>query len=113
MDLATIWELAQSPVVITAIASLVLLGLNALYARKPVWRKFEGTIVAAIKYAEKKIPNDTENKGLRRLDEALRYTLDVMEAVNGKRASKKQEHEVREAIILKHDEIDGKDNLRG
>ncbi len=102
----------NSPIAITAVAALALFGLNRLYSKQPLWKKYEGTIVAAIKFAEKKIPDDTENKSLAKLDDALEYVLAVYAKVNAKRPSAKIEHELREGITLTHEVLEKRGSLR-
>ena len=70
--LEAVWHALNSPAGITAVAGLILWALNRLYAKKPEWKKYEGTIISAIKFSEKDIPDGTENKSLMRLDHALR-----------------------------------------
>ena len=109
---AIIWQLLNTPAAITAIASLVLYGLNRLYMAKPVWVKFEGTIITAIKLVEKKIPDDTENKGLARLDAALTYVLQIYAQVEGREATAKTAADLTEGIQIVHDELESSGTLK-
>jgi len=43
----------------------------------------QGAIIAAVRFAEKEIPDDAKNKSLARLDVALNYVLRVYEQVTG------------------------------
>ena len=63
-----VWSILNSPAGITALAALLLWGLNKLYASKPAWKAYEGSIISAVKWAEKEIPDDTPNKALNRLN---------------------------------------------
>ncbi len=47
------------------------------------WKKYEGWAVTAVKAAEKAIPDDTQNKGLRRFDKALQVFLSKYTAATG------------------------------
>ena len=47
------------------------------------WKKYEGWAVTAVKAAEKAIPDDTQNKGLRRFDKAMRLFLEKYTAATG------------------------------
>ena len=107
----TLWNILNQPVVITVIAGLVLWALNKVYAKKPAWQAFEGTIIAGIKWAEKQIPDDSENKSLSRLNAAMQYVVKVYEEVNGKRPTAKVEADLREGIQIIHAELEGQGSL--
>ena len=47
------------------------------------WKKYEGWAISAVKAAEKAIPDDTQNKGLRRFDKAMRLFLEKYTAATG------------------------------
>jgi len=79
----TVWSIINSAAFITVVAALLLYGLNRLYAKRPLWQQWEGTIITAVKLAEKAIPDDTENKGLGKLDDALQYVIRVYEEARG------------------------------
>jgi len=100
-----VMSIVNSPMAITLIAGIVIMLLNKLYAKKPTWKKYEGTIISAVKYAEKAIADDTDNKSMRKLDAALNYVVDVYEEVEKKKASKKTIIELKEAIAVKHEEL--------
>ncbi|MBI9017375.1 MAG: hypothetical protein JEZ07_08965 [Phycisphaerae bacterium] len=102
----TIWTILNSPMGIGFAASVVLFLLNLVYSKKPNWRNFEGTIIAAIKYAEKSIPDDASNKGLLKLDKALGYTIGVYEQVSCKRVTQQVKDNLREGIQIKHAELE-------
>jgi hypothetical protein len=71
------------------------------------WRKYEGSIITAVRFAEQSIPSDTENKGLAKLDWALQYVIKAYEdANNGKSPSENLINAFREGIQLKHDQLD-------
>ena len=107
-----IWEALNSPVGIAAIAGLVLWLLNRLYAAKPTWQKYEGAIIAGIKYAEKQVPDDSANKSLARLDAALRYVLKVYQEVNNRSASAKEVAELKDGISIVHNELEAGGTLK-
>jgi len=104
--LEVVWNALNSPAGITAVAGLLLWLLNRLYAKKPAWKDYEGTIISGIKFAEKHIPDGTENKALLRLDHALRYVLKAYEEVEGKRASDAVAAELKEGVQIKHAELE-------
>jgi len=104
--LESVWQVLNSPLGISVVAALVLYGLNRLYAARPAWATYEGTIVSAVKLAEKEIPDDVPNPGLARLDAALRYVLRVYEEIEGRRAPAKTVAALREGIQIKHAELE-------
>ena len=109
--LEMVWTALNSPAGVTAMASVVLYLLNKLYAAQPAWQKYEGTIITAIKFAEKHIPDGTENQGLLRLDHALKYVLRVYWEATGQPAKSHVANELKEAIQVKHAELEASGNL--
>lgn len=104
MNFETIMQLLNSPLVISGIAAVVLWGLTKLYTKKPLWEAYEGTIISAVKWAEKLIDDDTENAGLKKLDEALKYAVGVYESYTKKRASAKVVQDLKEGVQIVHDQ---------
>ena len=109
--LAVLWTVLNSPAGIAALAGLMLWGLNRLYAAKPLWQQYEGAIISAVKFAEKQIPDDAPNKGLERLDTALKYVLQVYEQTNGRRATAAAEANLKEGIQITHAQLEANGNL--
>ena len=105
------WDVVNSPAVIALMAGGLLWLLNRLYASKPAWQAFEGTIIAAVKWAEKEIPDDTPNKAFSRLNAALNYVLKVYEEARGKPADAQTKQELREGIQIVHAELEASGNL--
>ena len=104
------WDVVNSPAVIALMAGGLLWLLNRLYAAKPAWQAFEGTIIAAVKWAEKEIPDDASNKAVKRLDAALAYVLKVYEDARGT-ADAQTRREMREGIQIVHAELEASGNL--
>ena len=75
-------QIANSPIAITFVAGILLYGLNKFYDKNPKWKKYEGSIISAIKMIEKGLPDDSKSK----LDAALKYII----GVHGKMSAKKQ-----------------------
>jgi len=100
------WSVLNSPAVIAVLAAALLWLLNRLYAARPAWQAFEGSIIAAVKLAEREIPDDTPNKALSRLDAALKYVLKVYEETRGQPADAKTKAELREGIQIVHAELE-------
>jgi uncharacterized membrane protein YccC len=108
-----VWAFANSALGISVIASAVLFWLNKLYAAKPAWKKYEGTIVSAIRSAEKAIPDNVDNAGARRFDAALKYALLIMEATEKRRATEAETASLREGIHLVHSSLEAQGALDG
>ncbi len=109
--LNAIWTFLNSPLGITAVAAVVLYLLKRARERYPAWMDWEGSIIEAVKMAEKHIPDDAENKSLRRFNDALAYVLRIYQEVNGKMPSEKQRREIKEGIRLKHAELEATGGL--
>ena len=105
--LETVWIILNSPAVVTGMVSLVIFIVNRLYAKKPIWRQYEGLFTQAVKMAEKAIPDGCENKSFRRLDEALKYVNRVLAAYNIKATGA----EVLNGIEIIHAEQEQSGNL--
>ena len=106
--LKTIWEMLNSPLGITVVVSIVAWVLNKIYAKKPTWKKYSGTIISAIKYAEKIISDDTLNPSMRKLDIALKYAIQIIEHAEKRSLSDKELNELKDAISLIHNDIESK-----
>lgn len=107
----TVWNLLNSPAAIAVLAGGLLWLLNKLYAAKPAWQPFEGTIIAAVKWAEKQIDDATPNKAMRKLDAALDYVVRVYEEARGKPADAKTKAELREGIQIVHADLEAAGSL--
>jgi len=104
--LDTIWSILNSPLIVTTITSMVVYLLGKLYTKKPLWKQYEGTIIAAVRFAEKQIDDKTENKSTARLDAALKYVLEIIERDQNKISTTKQRMEIKEAIQIVHNDIE-------
>ena len=102
----TVIEMLNSNTCVALIASLVIYLLNKLYTKKPTWAKYEGTLITAVRAAEKAIPNDADNKSLARLDAALNYVITVFEEVENRKATKVEVAEIKEGIQIIHNKIE-------
>ena len=105
--LETVWTILNSPVGITVMVSLLIFIVNKIYAAKPIWRQYEGLFTQAVKMAEKAIPDDSQNKSVRRLDEALKYVNKVLAQYN----IKTTDAEVVNGIEIIHAEQEQSGNL--
>ena len=109
--LELIWTTINTPAGITVVAGLVLWLLNRLYAAKPAWAAYEGTIISAVKFAEKEIPDGTPNKGLARLDAALKYVIRVYEEMHGAKPSAGVVAELKEGVQIVHNNLEAAGTL--
>src|SRR5215469_2683940 len=106
MVVAGIWAVLNSPVGVSLVASTALWLINKLYAVKPAWRAYDGSIIRAIQWPEKEIPCDAENKHLKRDATALQYTLEAYEKLTGQRASQRMEEELKQGIEVVHADLE-------
>ena len=109
--LEVLWQAVNSPAGIAALAGLILWALNRLYAAKPLWQQYEGVIISAVKLAEKEIPDETPNKGLARLDAALKVVLAAYEQAKGKAATDAEKAALTNGISLVHADLENKGQL--
>lgn len=110
--LKMLWEAMNTPVGITIMAGGLIWFLNRLYSAKPGWEAFEGAIISAVKFAEKEVPDDTPNKGMARLDAALKYVLKVYEEAKGKKPSAEIVAELKEGIQKVHNQLETSGTLK-
>lgn len=106
-----LWDFVNSPLGLLLVASAVLFVVNLRWA-KPTWKKFEGTIIAAISWAEKTIPDNAANKSVARLDEALKYVLKVHREMTKRAATAKELADLREGIQIVHADLKAKGVLK-
>jgi hypothetical protein len=90
-----------------AVFAIVFWLLNKLDPFQERWRQWEGSIITAIKLAEKQVPKDAPHAGATKLNTALDYVLqDYALANGGKRPSRKLARQLRQAIQTKHSDLD-------
>jgi hypothetical protein len=110
--LTGLWQVVNSVPAIMTMAALLGWLLTKLYAIRPAWEAYEGTIISAIKHAEKAVPDDSPNKAVARLDEALRYVLKVYAETNrGQPPSDVVVRDLREGIQVTHDRLESRGTL--
>ena len=109
--LDAVWTFLNSPLGIAAVAALALYLLKKVRERYPAWMDWEGTIIEAVKLAEKTIPDDAENKSLRRFNEALAYVLRIYQETTGTMPSEAERREIEEGIRLKHADLEAMGSL--
>lgn len=70
------------------------------------WRQYEGSIITAIRLAEKQIKSDTPNSAMAKLDKALQFVIDAYaEANEGALPSDALVENLRQGIQIKHNEM--------
>ncbi len=104
--LAGVWAALNSPVGVSLVASIALWAINRLYAAKPAWQQYEGALIKAVQWAEREIPDDAENKHMRRADAALQYVLKAYERLNGKRADARMAEQLAQGIEVVHADLE-------
>ena len=110
--LNAVWNFLNSTVGVMAVVAVAGWVLKIIYAKKPDWKKYEGSIISAIKYAEKEIPDDTPNKALGRANAALQYVLKIHREVNDRAATAEEVAEIKEGISIVHAELEANGNLK-
>ena len=89
--------------------SVLIFAVNKLYAKKPIWRQYEGIFTQAVKMAEKAIPDDSKNKSVRRLDTALKYANKLLAEYKVKTT----DADIVNGIEIIHNEQEQSGNLTG
>ena len=104
-----VWQALNSAPGVMLMGGLLGWLFVRLYSAKPSWEAYEGTIISAIRHAEKAIPDDAQNKGVARLDEALRYVLRVYaETHRGQEPSDSLALSLREGVQIMHDRLEAR-----
>lgn len=75
------------------------------------WKKYEGLAITAVKMAELAVPDDTTNKGAKRLDTALKFFLDKYESSTGVKPNDKAIGEISSLLSLVHEKLEADDTL--
>ncbi len=80
-----LWVFFNSAPGVAMMGVVVAAIMKRIFMKRPDWWAWEGTIIAAIKYAEKAIDptKDPKVKSLAKLDTALQYILRVYEEQKG------------------------------
>ena len=105
-----IWQFLNSPIGITLVVSAVGSIVAAVYAKKPLWQKYEGVLISAVKMAEKAVPDGSSNTSIARLNEALQYTVDVLEGM-GKKVTEKEQDDLEVGLSIVHDMVEANGTL--
>jgi hypothetical protein len=109
--LAILITLLDQPAVVTAIAGLAVWLVGKLFTARPAWLKYEGLMLAAVKWAEKIIPDDAANKSIRRADAALNQFILLYERNHGASPAPSLVIAVRDALPIVHDHAESEGTL--
>ena len=81
-----VWTFLNSPVGVSLVGIIAAVILGKGLTAKPAWRRYaeqyRPLLIQAVKEAEKLIPDDGKNPGLRRMDSALKYMLMINSALD-------------------------------
>jgi len=80
--------------------------LRKIFAARPNWKQYKGTIISGIRWAEKTIPDDTGNSALAKTDAALKYVLAVFIEHEGRKPTDAEKHALDEGIRIEHDRME-------
>ena len=109
--LTMVWAFLNSAFGLGMVVTAVVWIGAKIYAAHPSWHKYEGSIIEAVKYAEKAIPDDTENKAARKFDCALRYVLKIHNDVENRTATPLDVAKLSEGIRIVQAELEANGNL--
>ena len=104
-------RLLESPTVQTAVIGVIAWAFVKLFERKTEWVKYKGYVIAAVKWAEKAVPDDAENKSIRRMDEALKRFVTLYEIAEKVTPSATLLDTVRAQISVVHDQLESEGTL--
>lgn len=106
-----IWTFLNSSVGVSCVVFVLSVLAGKVFTAKPKWKqyvlKYGPQIMQAVKVAEKKIPNDTENSGLSKLDEALKYLVEIEPKLKGA-----VEGDLKQALTAVHTKAEADGNLK-
>lgn len=75
--MTTLWTFANSPLGLVIAGAVIAILLARVFTAKPAWQavfdRHRPAFFDAVRFAEKAIPDGSENVALRRLDEALKW----------------------------------------
>jgi len=91
---------------VSVVASVALWVINKIYAKKPEWQAYEGALIQAVRWAEKEIPDEADNKYLRKADLALQYALNAYERMNGHRANDRMRAQLAQGLEVVHTDLE-------
>jgi len=106
-----VWAFLNSSVGVSCVVFVLSVLAGKVFTAKPKWKqyviKYGPQIMQAVKVAEKKIPNDVENSGLAKLDEALKYLIEIEPKLKGA-----GEADLKQALTSVHTKAEADGNLK-
>ena len=108
---AIVWTVLNSAAGVVIAGVVLAWVLSKLFAWRPEWKKWEGTIISAVKWAEAAIPEGTPNKSLAKLDEAMKYVLKAYASATGDVPSESTAQVLKEGIQIVHDQLEQRGTL--
>ena len=97
----------NSDAVTALFVACVAWALAWVLRKYPNMKKFEGSMIHAVRLAEKAIPNDTKNAGLARADAALLIVLRAFAQIEGREATAPERALLASEIARVHNEVVG------
>jgi len=102
-----IWGFMNSAQGIIISVTVLLYLRGVIYAKKPLWKKYEGYLIQGIKAAEKTIDDNTKNASLAKLDCALRLAISWIEEAEGRKITNiKEIADIKNGISVVHADLE-------
>ena len=103
---AITWTVLNSAAGVAIAGAVLTWVANRIFAWRPQWKAWEGTLISAVKWAEAAIPDTDPNRSLARLDEALRYVLRVYAQTVGGVPPAALKQDLLQGIQIVHDQLE-------
>jgi hypothetical protein len=101
-----VWDFLNSAFGISCVAVAVIWLLNKLYAKQPIWKQYEGDVIAAVRYAEKLTEGSAPASAEAKLNAALQYAVKIIEQVEQRRLSADEVNTLKQGIQVTHNSLD-------
>ena len=105
-----VWTFVNSPMGLTIIGFLLMMVAGKIFTKKPKWKELVlahgPLLMQAVKKAEKEIPDDTSNKGMNRLDQALKFLIALEPKLY-----KQKEEDLKKALTAVHTTAEANKNI--
>jgi hypothetical protein len=109
--LSAIWGFLNSGIGITAIAVVIVWILSKSAKAQTLWKTYEGDVIAGVRYAEKLTENGVPASGKAKLNAALQYVINVIEASENRRLTDSEQQNLLQGIQVTHNALDAQDVL--
>ncbi len=101
-----VWDFLNSAFGISCVAVAVIWILNKVYAKQPLWKQYEGDVIAAVRYAEKVTEGGVPASAEGKLNSALQYAVKIIEQVEQRRLSADEVNALKQGIQVTHNSLD-------